>query len=206
METVESSADPEFAALKKRLETLPLPEEAAKNTKRELGRLKRMPANMPEHPIIRKYLEWMSEMPWDIMSDVANALGRKFYRTSLELFAMKPKSVATEEFILLDEIDKLSRDTLGDPGAALLEALESEQNNTFTDHYLSGPLDLSQVLFIATPNEVDTISASLVDRMEVIQIPRYTFAEKFQLRKHLLPKQISTHGLDAVAVNIRNTN
>ncbi|KAJ3382363.1 hypothetical protein HDU80_001543 [Chytriomyces hyalinus] len=178
METVESSADPEFAALKKRLETLPLPEEAAKNTKRELRRLKRMPANMPKHQIIRKYLEWMSEMPWDIMSNVsilntlpkppgvgktslgksvANALGRKFYRISRggvhdEAEIRGPQKTM---LILLDEIDKLSRDTLGDPGAALLEALESEQNNTFTDHYLSVPLDLSQVLFIATPNEVE---------------------------------------------------
>ncbi|TPX56748.1 hypothetical protein CcCBS67573_g09317 [Chytriomyces confervae] len=172
METVESSADPEFAALKKRLETLPLPEEAAKNTKRELGRLKRMPANMPKHQIIRKYLEWMSEMPWDIMSNgdsggfsilntlpkppgvgktslgksVANALGRKFYRISRggvhdEAEIRGPQKTM---LIFLGEIDKLTRDALGDSSAALLEVLEAEQNNTFTDYYLSVPFDLPQ--------------------------------------------------------------
>ena len=98
--------------------------------------------------------------------------------------------------ILLDEFDKVGADFRGDPAAALLEVLDPEQNNTFTDHYLDLPFNLSRVLFIATANWLEPVHAALRDRLEVIELPSYTESEKLQIaRRYLVPRQIEEHGL-----------
>ena len=110
---------------------------------------------------------------------------------------------SSNPLMLLDEIDKLGRDHRGDPSAALLEVLDSEQNGTYRDHFLEIPYDLSDVLFITTANTLDTVPRPLLDRMEVIELGSYTDEEKLMIAKnHLIPKQLEKHGIKKSQIRI----
>ena len=108
--------------------------------------------------------------------------------------------------ILLDEIDKLGNDYKGDPASALLEVLDPEQNNSFVDHFVEIPFDLSRTVFIATANNISTIPAPLRDRMEIIELSSYTREEKFNIaKKHLAPRQIERHGLTKKQIKLADS-
>ncbi len=160
-----------------------------------------------------------------VVSSVAKALGRKFVRVSLggvrdeadirghrkTYIASMPGRIANalktagtmNPVILLDEVDKLTSDAHGDPSSALLEVLDNDQNKAFRDHFLEIPIDLSECVFVATANTLDTVSRPLIDRMEVISISSYTRSEKIAIFKnHLLPKELKRHGLTKRALKI----
>ncbi|MBE6650927.1 MAG: endopeptidase La [Ruminococcaceae bacterium] len=163
-----------------------------------------------------------------IAKSIAEALGRNYVRASLggvrdeadirghrktyigampgRIISALKQSGSMNPLFLLDEIDKLTKDAHGDPSSALLEVLDSEQNNAFRDHFIEMPVDLSQCIFVATANTTETIPKPLLDRMEVIELPSYTMTEKLHIaKKYLIPKQMKRHGLEKDNLTISDT-
>jgi ATP-dependent Lon protease len=283
----------ELSDYREKIETAHMPEEARKEALRELKRIEGMPPQAAEYSVIKTYLDWLLELPWNTLSEdrldighartvldedhydlrevkeriieylavrkllkdrgvktdvgdeasvseargaivcfagppgvgktslgqsIARALGRKFTRMSLGgmrdeaeirghrrtyigampgriIQAIKRAGTRNPVF-MLDEVDKIGSDWRGDPSSALLEVLDPAQNHTFRDYYLDVDFDLSDVIFITTANQLDTIPPPLRDRMEIIELDGYTEDEKIRIAQdYLIPRQIRANGL-----------
>ncbi|AXT39726.1 endopeptidase La [Alteromonas sp. BL110] len=280
-------APDEFEALSKKIADAKMPKEAEDKAKAELQKLKMMSPMSAEATVLRSYIDWLTNVPWNKRSpvkkdlsraegvlnedhyglekvkerileylavqqrvkklkgpilclvgppgvgktslgqSVAKATGRKYVRMALggvrdeaeirghrrtyigslpgKLVQKMAKVGVKNPLFLLDEIDKMSSDMRGDPASALLEVLDPEQNNSFSDHYLEVDYDLSDVMFVATSNSMN-IPGPLLDRMEVIRLSGYTEDEKLNIAKnHLIGKQMERNGLKAKELEITDS-
>jgi len=269
----------------KKITSAHMPKEVKEKAEKEIGRLLKISSSSPDSGVIRTYVDWLIDLPWDkktkdntdlkkareilkedhyglleikerileylavkhlnksmkgpilcfvgppgvgktsIAKSIARSMNRKFVRMSLggmrdeaeirghrrtyigaipgRIISSIAKVKANNPVFLLDEIDKLASDFRGDPAAALLEVLDPEQNNTFTDHYIEAPFSLENVMFITTANSTSSIPAPLLDRMEVIEISGYTDEEKSNIaEKYLIKKQLAEHGLKDKQISI----
>ncbi|MFZ0546603.1 MAG: endopeptidase La, partial [Candidatus Promineifilaceae bacterium] len=270
--------------LRTKIKEAEMPEKVEERAISELNRLEQAGNHSAEASVIRTYLEWLTELPWNkstednldishvrevldndhfglddvkdriveyvavrklagnkmrgaiinlngppgvgktsIATSVAHAMGREMARISLGgvrdeaeirghrrtyIGALPGRIIRTlrdvktrNPVIVLDEIDKVGTDWRGDPSSALLEVLDPEQNHSFTDHYLEVPFDLSQVIFITTSNQTNTIPAPLLDRMETINMPGYIEDEKLAIgQQYLVKKQLTGHGIESIDV------
>jgi len=275
-ETDEQQA--EVNELREQVENAELPEDVRRAVDRELARFERLPPQSAEHGVIRSYIEWIVELPWNESTEdqldlkksrrqldkdhydidrikeriieflavrklkpdarsgiilfvgppgvgktslgksIATAMGRKFERISVggvrdesEIRGHRRTYIgalpgviirairdagSNNPVLMIDEIDKMGSDFRGDPASAMLEVLDPEQNSSFRDHYLDLPFDLSNVMFICTANQLETIPAPLRDRMEIIELSGYTEEQKLEIAKrYLVPRQIDRNGL-----------
>lgn len=269
----------------KKIASAKMPKEVKEKAEKEIMRLLKISSSSPDSGVIKTYVDWLIDLPWDkktkdntnlkkareilaedhygleeikerileylaikhinknmkgpilcfvgppgvgktsIAKSIARAMNRKFVRIALggmrdeaeirghrrtyigaipgRIISSMAKVKVNNPVFLLDEIDKLANDFRGDPASALLEALDPEQNNTFTDHYIEAPFSLEHVMFITTANSTATIPGPLLDRMEIIEISGYTDEEKSNIAdKYLLKKQIAEHGLTEKQIKI----
>lgn len=275
----------ELKELKDKIKKAKMPEKVEAEALRELDHLSKIHVASPDFGVIRTYLDWVCELPWNIKTadsldirkaqrilnrdhyglekikkrileflavrklnpsgkspilcfigppgvgktslgkSIARAMSRKFVRISLggmrdeadirghrrtyigalpgRILQELRKCSSKNPVFMLDEMDKIGIDFRGDPASALLEVLDPEQNNTFTDHYLDQPFDLSSVMFIGTANYTEPIPPALMDRMEIIEMPGYTENEKLNIaKKYLIPRQFAEHGLKKTHLKI----
>ncbi|MCE7793463.1 endopeptidase La [Salipaludibacillus sp. CUR1] len=277
----------EIEELKEKIAQANMPESVEEKAYKEMSRYEKMPASSAESSVIRNYIEWLVQIPWNeetedlldihrsekildedhyglekvkervleylavqqltqelkgpilclagppgvgktsLARSISRSLDRKFVRMSLggvrdeaeirghrrtyvgsmpgRIIQGMKKAGSINPVFLLDEVDKMANDFRGDPSSALLEVLDPEQNNTFSDHFIEEPYDLSKVMFVTTANNIGAIPAPLKDRMEVIHIPGYTEVEKLEIAKgYLLPKQVKEHGLSKGKIQVRD--
>lgn len=281
----DESTEFEVEEYMKKISEANMPKEVKEKAEKEVNRLLKISSSSPDAGVIRTYVDWLIDLPWNkktkdntdlkkarkilsedhygldevkerileylavkninknmkgpilcfvgppgvgktsIAKSIARAMNRKYVRISLggvrdeaeirghrrtyigaipgRIISSIAKVKVNNPVFLLDEIDKLAGDYKGDPASALLEALDPEQNKTFTDHYIEAPFSLENVMFITTANTTSTIPEPLLDRMEVIEISGYTDIEKRNIaEKYLVKKQIKEHGLKEKQINI----
>ena len=280
-----NSKDDEVVKIKQKVSKLKCSPKVKERIKREISRYEAINSNSPELGIVREYLDWMLNLPWNNLTkdnddlvkvkeildsshyalddvkdrileylavkqntnslrspilclvgppgvgktslalSIAKSLGRKTAKISVggindeaEIIGHRRtyvganpgriiqgirKAGTTNPVFIIDEIDKMTKDIKGDPASSLLEVLDPEQNNKFSDHYIEEDFDLSKVLFIATANYIEQIPYELRDRLEIINVSSYTEYEKLDIAKrHLVPKELDEHGLTPLQVQI----